>query len=908
MTPGDQIIQCDVCQATFTRQEHLNRHARSHTTEKPFHCSTCGKRFARLDVLHRHSQSHAPKTTPTDGSSRACKECAVSRVRCPRGNPCERCQQRELQCVYPMARKRKVDPAPTPRGPALPLPATGFSLGLSDQSREGESRISPSGPEVQAVGNLSATIHHVDGSRWFPLDAPLDAPALLEDNPELIPEINTALNNQMLDKDFSEWVRSMPSVNWLSPQGPDTFFSDTSLDGLLPPESNNVDIGVTLNGDGLHLGLGRPSFEPNIDTSLYPNGAQPASGTPPSESGMSTRDSLASQSVKGTYYVEGSVGRAPFQGRSGWRRRRPFWLATSNAFAGDQTPTSGGSPAMLQNTFLSETVYENMLRHLQAECETSNLALDLAQFPSLGEMQELVQVYFEGFHTTYPFLRRHPYQFTPEGSWILLLSVAAAGCPYTHTARYQRIGAYLAHIVDVILTNRIDAGLSENEDQPWSPALKPHIPWDLVTLQAGVLNCLYLLHSGNRGSASNHLKLLSAIEPQVPEAGEESSQPGLIECWVNMESRRRTGWMIWLLDSIVHYEFNCSPLMPNGAVGALLPCKEDIWDRPSPSPLSSGKMNKLVTFLPPNLGDLSTTVLIFAILQRTREAAIQHQTELTFWSPNAKKQPRLQTRAPAEKSWPPAIPALSNIAARAGGWEHPAIFHLHTARLLLLAPICHIQQLAAVPSANTSRGSESIGSSTARNHVFQWAIRDQYKARLSVIHAGALLWHIRRYSSNSFLEPFAVYTATLSVGGKSGRDNVVLDGQLPSGNTIIPQGGQRSLDASEPLDSDESQGETEPTVIQLDRPCDDEIVQAYVCLGHKMSARMSRVGDILGSSAPARILKQGIRRRMLSNTGGDSEGAFPGWCAEQSFASSLRALASVATGETPEGRSANHPR
>jgi hypothetical protein len=453
------------------------------------------------------------------------------------------------------------------------LPATGFSLGLSDQSREGESRISQSGPEVQELGNLSATIHHVNGAGWFPLDAPLDAPALLEDNPQQIPEINTALNNQMLDKDFSEWVRSMPSVNWLSPQGPDTFFSDTSLDGLLPPESNNADLGVTLNGDGLHLGLARPSFEANLDTSLHPNGlsmlplpnlgAQPASGTTPSESGMSTRDSLASQSAKGTYYVEGSVGRAPFQGRSGWRRRRPFWSATSNVSAGDQTPTSGGSPAMPQNTFVSETVYENMLRHLQVECETSNLALDLAQFPSLGEMQELVQVYFEGFHTTYPFLRRNSYQFILEGSWILLLSVAAAGCPYTHTARYQRIGAYLAHIVDVILTNRIDAGLSEDEDQPWSPALKPHIPWDLVTLQAGVLNCLYLLHSGNLGSvrrglarryslneASNHLKLLSAIEPRVPDAGEESSQAGLIECWVIMESRRRTGWMIWVGSSM----------------------------------------------------------------------------------------------------------------------------------------------------------------------------------------------------------------------------------------------------------------------------------------------------------------------------------------------------------------------
>ncbi|KAL2849033.1 hypothetical protein BJX68DRAFT_238131 [Aspergillus pseudodeflectus] len=454
MTPGDQIIQCDVCQATFTRQEHLNRHARSHTTEKPFRCSTCGKRFARLDVLHRHSQSHAPKTIPKVGSYRACKECAVSRVRCPRGNPCELCQQRELQCVYPMARKRKAGSAPT--GAAPPSPVTGFSPGLSDPSREGETQISHSGPEAQGLGNLSSTLDHVDGAGWFPLDAPLDAPALLEDNPEVIPG-NTTLNNQTLDKDFSEWVCSMPSVNWLSPQGPDTLFSNGLFDGLLAPNNNPVDMGVTLTGDGLHVGLGRPSFGTNLDASFHPTGismlplqnpgTQPASRTPPSESAASTMDSLASQSAKGTYYVEGSVGRAPFQGRSGWRLRgRPFWTTTSNASAGDQTPTFGGSPTVPQITFLSETVYENLLQLLRAECEASTLGLDLAQFPSLSEMQDLVQVYFEGFHATYPFLRKHPSQFTSEDSWILLLSVAAAGSPYAHTAKYQRIGAYLAHI------------------------------------------------------------------------------------------------------------------------------------------------------------------------------------------------------------------------------------------------------------------------------------------------------------------------------------------------------------------------------------------------------------------------------------------------------------------------------
>jgi hypothetical protein len=51
----------------------------------------------------------------------------------------------------------------------------------------------------------------------------------------------------------------------------------------------------------------------------------------------------------------------------------------------------------------------------------------------------------------------------------------------------------------------------------------------------------------------------------------------------------------------------------------------------------------------------------------------------------------------------------------------------------------------------------------ARSHLFQWAIRDQFKARLAIVHAGAMFWHVRRYSTNSFAEPFAIYMSTLVI-------------------------------------------------------------------------------------------------------------------------------------------------
>ncbi|KAH7348902.1 hypothetical protein BKA65DRAFT_397962 [Rhexocercosporidium sp. MPI-PUGE-AT-0058] len=50
--------QCTYCARSFTRAEHLQRHVRSHTKEKPFKCGACGKGYAREDTLIRHTKSH----------------------------------------------------------------------------------------------------------------------------------------------------------------------------------------------------------------------------------------------------------------------------------------------------------------------------------------------------------------------------------------------------------------------------------------------------------------------------------------------------------------------------------------------------------------------------------------------------------------------------------------------------------------------------------------------------------------------------------------------------------------------------------------------------------------------------------------------------------------------------------
>lgn len=51
-----RVFVCNTCTRAFARLEHLRRHERSHTKEKPFTCGVCQRKFSRRDLLLRHAQ------------------------------------------------------------------------------------------------------------------------------------------------------------------------------------------------------------------------------------------------------------------------------------------------------------------------------------------------------------------------------------------------------------------------------------------------------------------------------------------------------------------------------------------------------------------------------------------------------------------------------------------------------------------------------------------------------------------------------------------------------------------------------------------------------------------------------------------------------------------------------------
>ncbi|ORX57580.1 hypothetical protein DM01DRAFT_238577, partial [Hesseltinella vesiculosa] len=54
------VCHVSQCQRRFKRLEHLKRHMRIHTLERPFACTfpNCHKTFSRSDNLSQHLKTH----------------------------------------------------------------------------------------------------------------------------------------------------------------------------------------------------------------------------------------------------------------------------------------------------------------------------------------------------------------------------------------------------------------------------------------------------------------------------------------------------------------------------------------------------------------------------------------------------------------------------------------------------------------------------------------------------------------------------------------------------------------------------------------------------------------------------------------------------------------------------------
>ncbi|KAH7073795.1 hypothetical protein BKA63DRAFT_40654 [Paraphoma chrysanthemicola] len=872
-------FRCSACSQKFGRQEHLTRHMRIHTHEKPYQCPQCDKRFARPDVLSRHITSHEEQneTLPSTTSFRACKQCAVDRVRCSRGQPCKRCNERGVTCWYPPSRRAAPRQSPRNRQTVVQL---------QDTTEASEATASVNLDHVTSGIQARAPYTYdnvpVQSDIQCDMSIPIAGVAV-----ETVPSYEISSISVPGQIGFGAF-----DVNWMSPQYPTDINWESLLAGFaaddqwLRTQDGNFNQGerleqnpasVTLiDGQSAEMPCSRETLPTDLDRGSIPSGHAHISPS-----------SLSS--TEGRYYVNSEGARAPFGGRS--YKRGSLTAVQGLCSPESDAITSSLSPhSTLSIDLLPQVAYDKLTQQLLAENQAQALPVDLARMPSLVQMNLYVRMYFDRFNPIFPMLRRSEFSHITSDDWLLLLAVATVGARYGRRLHGKEPGEVLWCLLDTILQRQRFSTWSHlidgDNDSLFLPGheSKASILASVSAMQVSILHIMLLLHSGKRSLVERALferyhlvescrtMGLLAWTPHnmntVPLMGPAGHTA--IQKWLDRESRIRVGMMVWFLDSMFLYEFDAKPMLDLEDVKTLIPSHDEVWE--DPSLVAQGKTtfadmtlsDALETIymekrLPSHLGEFSSLLLVNAVYRNTRKVLSKEHSLLDSWTPSAVAQHR-ETRdsLSAQSSWLPTTPTASkwrNSAcdcldvlhwpanskiAQHLGVEHHTILHLHLARLIILTPTVHIQSLASFTSSANSgcmSNDQRASYSSVRQQVLQWVVRDRYKARLSIIHCGALFWHVRRYSYDSILEPFAIYIATLILWA------FCLSMQLPEVVEAVDQDGEEI---------------PEPSFLHLDRPLDDELVQTFVRAGHKVAAFISKVGNIRDPSAPRKVLEEGI--------------------------------------------------
>lgn len=631
------------------------------------------------------------------------------------------------------------------------------------------------------------------------------------------------------------------------------------------------------------------------------------------------------------------------------RRKRRKSSYVPNAFQGIRTDKSAyGFPPGCETDLIQEEtssledlcpqgIYDFILMTFRGLCTSDSVSsrFDTPSFPNRVNINWCIHSYFLHFHQILPLI--HKPSITNNKNWILLLAVATIGStfcqkPWSNDLRdaFQEFLRRALHrseeglpgsgldpaLIQARILNVIGLTTSDR-DQLRGLAPKYHADFSRWCLQSGILQT----HDTSKSVASTHVE------------GNELEQQWLR--WIGIEGLRRIGYIGWLLDTSLGYLANSRPLCNMDDARAPLPCPESHWEAATaeewyvatrdaatmPSlcaALESLYANKAVDT---NLSDLAQMTLINALFQRTWEVGTHIKQPLSEWVPTGKALGFLNTPI-KDNFWLPLYPLYANWrnsacdcldiiqwqasaqVAKASGVEHDLVLHLHLARIVLLTPFQEIQDLLFSLIGKVEEGMKASyyvhdGSYQPRNHAkipqirkitWRWLNEDQHKARLAMLHAGSVFWHVRRYSSSSFYEPLAVYLASVvlwtyasyksaalergvqngtsgPVGGPSGPDadlSIVQPARVerPAIHNEPSQSHQQSLGTHDVAEEDVTASESEsssdqPEFIHLDRPCDDEMVQHFVRNGHNMSGHMSNVGDIC--KAPEKVLLEGAK-------------------------------------------------
>lgn len=465
----------------------------------------------------------------THSSTRACKQCALDRVRCSRTLPCKRCSKRNLPCCFPATGRSAKQGDPCERGdlqstesrisnPTTLLATAITNLDENQITSQTELQIASS--TEMLLHNAASCDHGADHTMW-----------------------NATLGDVVTLCDVDLPNLGPLGINWISPgyqYDPDW--------NLIP----NDGIGTTQyyrleQQTHLHLSADETcqrshGFTPSLDTSI---------------SGDSAQTPQTSGSIGGEYYVDGDGPRAPFGGRS---------HARGSVIHG-QTPSkirSPTGPALSSQSYelCSLEAYNKLVDECTPESNTVRLDAGRMPFPSHSQVELYVQRYFDNFNPIYPFLRRATVREISSTEWLLLLAVAVIGSRYVSAS--QQSCDILARTLDAAIDSRlrvqsIDSPEAIHNSDAYVPGrlAQTNTSTSLHTLQSGILHMVYLLQLGKQSSINKALRMrhyladmchsMKLLESGSCRSGDPAcSTSSDLNDWLASEEKIRTGMMLWV--------------------------------------------------------------------------------------------------------------------------------------------------------------------------------------------------------------------------------------------------------------------------------------------------------------------------------------------------------------------------
>lgn len=468
------------------------------------------------DILRRHEATHTATTQASTAravSTRACTECARSRERCTKSNPCQRCLVKGLRCAYPQAR---------------------VTL-RTQQSRydvESTSQVSL-GPANRALDDANGVMDNIPGS-------------FRQLEPFMGPEHSNVQSTyepyqQMVPFEIPDYPQShiLPTMdfpmNWLPPD------SSVAID-----YDNIVGLGIgsldffsfpnpAPDVSGSHITMHQESVETRplataqihinpvarhnahmISTSKHMTPSSNVSPRAvesyiPSDSPRSVAHVISPSDAPGGLYATSINGaRMPCTIRARRASRlipgaKPIRSLTElRSCSRDNShglyfpvidhvlidaATSPSSGGIHTTQILTASVYEEMQQNFGRLCLNSGINFPVytsPRFPDLASLNMCSRLYFENFDTVIPIM--HDQVTRISDHWLLALATCAIGCQYVEADEYSQMVEPLHEFLRRAITIEFSHGRLKNIGRDRH---------GVALAQAMTLNQVGMLYSGS---------------------------------------------------------------------------------------------------------------------------------------------------------------------------------------------------------------------------------------------------------------------------------------------------------------------------------------------------------------------------------------------------------------------------